>query len=183
MKGPDLSPPSRPTEPAKGGSAMAPAATSFQAAGRTGQPEPISRCSGTSAGTRPWAATEGGAQPAPRDEAGTAATEVPEASGADVRMSDESPAPAAREIPAELLTRPFLLHRCEAAGCEGLAYGRHCESHETPEDREWLRALRLALLEATEAEERWREARERVVAAERAAGVRRASVVSGGQRT
>jgi hypothetical protein len=77
------------------------------------------------------------------------------------------------ELGWEMLPRAFLLHECEEPGCRDLAHGRHCERHETVEDHELLHAVDLALLEAAEAEERWRETRLRVAAAERAAGIRR----------
>jgi hypothetical protein len=78
----------------------------------------------------------------------------------------------------ELIPRPLVLHACEEPGCGYLAYGRHCERHKTVEDRELLHAVDLALLEAVEAEERWREKRLSLAAAERAAGVRREPEVS-----
>jgi hypothetical protein len=71
-------------------------------------------------------------------------------------------------------SRAFVLHECEEPGCRNLAYGRHCEHHETSEDRALVHAVDLALLDAAEAEERWRQARLRLAVAERAAGVRRA---------
>jgi hypothetical protein len=74
----------------------------------------------------------------------------------------------------EVSPRAFVLHECEEPGCRDLAYGRHCERHETPEDRTLVHAFDLALLVAAEAEEGWRQTRLRLAAAERAAGVRRA---------
>jgi hypothetical protein len=73
----------------------------------------------------------------------------------------------------ELLPGAFVLHECEESGCRDLAFGRHCERHETPEDRALVHAVDLALLDVAEAEERWRETRLCLAAAERAAGVRR----------
>lgn len=67
----------------------------------------------------------------------------------------------------------FVLHPCAEPECGRLAFGTHCERHETPEDRERLHALDLAALQAAEAEERWRAARLHVLDAERAAGVKR----------
>ena len=77
------------------------------------------------------------------------------------------------EIPPELLPAPRVLHVCVEPGCERLAYGARCQGHQTAEDHDRLHGLRVALLAAAEAEERWREARVRVLAAEREAGVRR----------
>jgi hypothetical protein len=74
----------------------------------------------------------------------------------------------------EVSPRAFVLHECEEPGCRDLAYGRHCERHETPEDRGLVHAFDLALLDAAEAEEIWRQTRLRLAAAESAAGVRRA---------
>lgn len=83
---------------------------------------------------------------------------------------------AAGDPPVEsldLLPSPFVLHVCEREGCNALAFGARCERHTTPEDRQRLHALTIALLVAGEAEEVWRDKRVLVLEAQEAAGVRR----------
>ena len=78
-------------------------------------------------------------------------------------------------VARDLLPAPFVLHRCAAAGCARVALGARCQAHMTDTDRQALDDLHIAVLAASEAEERWRDARLRVREAECAAGVRRAN--------
>jgi hypothetical protein len=54
-------------------------------------------------------------------------------------------------------------------------HSERCQAHMTDTDRQALDDLHIAVLAASEAEERWRDARLRVREAECAAGVRRAN--------
>lgn len=92
-------------------------------------------------------------------------------SGAPIRPRQWSKSDVSEHV--DLLPAPFVLHECVADGCRRPAFGARCDEHQTDEDCERVRALDVALLEAVDAEERWRQARLQVADAERAAGVRR----------
>jgi hypothetical protein len=68
---------------------------------------------------------------------------------------------------------PFLLHACAEQGCRRPALAVRCHEHMTDDDRRALDELHVAVIAASDAEERWRDARLRVREAERTAGVRR----------